>query len=104
MQELTEISKSISSAAITKHGIIALFGGVANAINKHRTGESKGLLDFVALSLLSSFFGLLFGLIALSLGKNNEYLTLCAAGMGGWLGIEGAGIISSYIKKIFNVK
>lgn len=91
---------SVSVSVLAKHGTIAFFGGLAHAINKHRTGESKGWLDLLALTAMSSFFGLLFGFIALYLFKNNEYITLAMAGTGGWLGIEGVGMLLALIKKL----
>ncbi len=95
-----ESSKIVSETIAYKHGLVALIGGLANAINKHRTGESKGFLDFIALSVMSSFFGIITGFIAVSLFGTNEYLTLSVAGTGGWLGIETTGILQIWIKKI----
>lgn len=85
-----------------KHCIVALFGGIAHAINKHRTGESKTVTDFILLTILSSFFGVIFGLLSISLFPNNEYLTLAIAGTGGWLGIESSGILISIVSKRLN--
>lgn len=98
--DLPEHSTTVSISVLAKHGSIALIGGFAHAINKHRTGESKGWLDLLALTAMSSFFGLLFGFIALSLFSNNEYITLAIAGTGGWLGIHSTGILIDFIKKI----
>lgn len=98
--DIPEHSTTVSISVLVKHGSVALVGGFAHAINKHRTGESKGWLDLFALTAMSSFFGLLFGFIALYLFNNNEYITLAMAGTGGWLGIEGIGMLMGIIKKI----
>ena len=90
---------SISMSALFKHGIIAVFGGITHAINKHRMGQTKGVVDIFALAFMSAFFGVLFGFIALST-INNEYLTLSVAGVGGWLGIESKGLMIEFVRKI----
>lgn len=93
------MSEPLSTAAVTNHFIIAFFGGLAHAINKHRNGESKTMTDFILLTIMSSFFGVLFGFIALSLYPSNEYLTLAIAGSGGWFGIESTGILFNIISR-----
>lgn len=95
------MSEHLSTSVITNHTIIALFGGITHAINKHRNGESKTMIDFILLTIMSSFFGVLFGFIAISLYPNNEYLTMAVAGTGGWLGIESSGILFDFISKRF---
>lgn len=93
------MSEPLSTAAVTNHFIIALFGGLAHAINKHRNGESKNMIDFILLTIMSSFFGVLFGFIAISLYPNNEYLTMAVAGSGGWFGVESTGLLLNIIAK-----
>ena len=97
---MPEPASSITAGVLVKHATMAVLGGFAHAINKHRNGESKGIVDLIALTILSSFFGLLFGFLSLYLFGRNEYLTLAFAGTGGWLGIEGVGIILGIIKKL----
>ena len=96
------MSEPLSTAAVTNHFIIALFGGLAHAINKYRSGESKNLVDFILLTLMSSFFGVLFGFFALNFYPNGEYLTMAVAGTGGWLGIESTGVLIGIISKKLN--
>lgn len=96
------MSEPLSTAAVANHFIIAFFGGLTHAINKHRNGESKTMTDFILLTIMSSFFGVLFGFIAISLYPNNEYLTLAIAGSGGWFGIESTGILFNIIAKKIN--
>lgn len=98
---MAEPISSISVSYVFQHAVIALFGGIANAINKHRTGESKTLMDFIALAIMSSFFGVLFGFIAIHTYPNSEYLTMAVAGTGGWLGIESTGLLTDFIKSRF---
>jgi len=92
---------TISVSYIVQHSMIAFFGGVAHAINKHRNGDSKTFMDFVLLTILSSFFGVLFGFIGIHFYPNSEYLTMAIAGTGGWLGIESTGILVEFLKKRF---
>lgn len=91
------ITTTLTIATICKHGILAVFGALAHAINVHRNGGSKGLLDFTLLSVMSSFSGVIFALVALQF-FNNEYITLAAAGSGGFLGIEGLTVLASKIR------
>jgi len=88
-----------STSLVFKHGLLALFGAIAHAINAHRMGKTKNFLDFVLLTVLSSFSGVIFALIALHT-FDNEYLTLAAAGSGGFLGVEGMSIILNRIKTV----
>ncbi len=82
---------------IAKHGILALFGAVAHAIFAHRNGTSKGFVDFILLTMISSFSGVVFALIALHT-FDSEYMTLAAAGAGGFLGVEGLTILAVKIR------
>ena len=95
------MTEHLSTVAVTNHFIIAFFGGLSHAINKHRNGESKTMVDFILLTVMSSFFGVLFGFMAISLYPNNEYLTMAVAGTGGWLGIESSGILFDFVGKKF---
>lgn len=82
---------------IYQHGVLAFFGAVAHAIKAHRTGQSKGLMDFVLLTVMSSFSGVIFALLALHF-FDNEYMTLAAAGAGGFLGVEGLTVLAGKIR------
>lgn len=103
MKSMTEPTSTISITVILKHGVIAVFGGIAHAINAHRQGESKGVLDFMLLAVLSSFFGILFGFIALHFLGSNEYATLSVSGIGGWLGIESTGLLIELLRHMLNL-
>lgn len=91
------VTATLTIATICKHGILAIFGALAHAINVHRSGGSKGLVDFILLSIMSSFSGVIFALLALQF-FNNEYLTLAAAGSGGFLGIEGLTVLAGKVR------
>lgn len=82
---------------VTKHGFLAVFGALAHAINVHRNGGSKGFTDFLLLAVMSSFSGIIFALVALQF-LQNEYLTLAAAGSGGFLGVEGLTVLAEKIR------
>jgi hypothetical protein len=81
------IDSAVNSSPIITHGIMAVFGAVANALRAHRNGESKGFWDFVMLTVMSSFSGVIFGLLAANT-FDNQYMTLAAAGAGGLLGVD----------------
>jgi uncharacterized membrane protein HdeD (DUF308 family) len=98
-----EPTGGITAAALLKHGMIALFGGVAHAINASRNGETKGWTDFTFLTILSSFFGLLFGFIAIHFLGANEYLTVSISGVGGFLGVESLKMIIPILRRLLGV-
>lgn len=89
----------LSFAIITKHGMLALLGAIAHAMNAHRIGRSKTLMDFFLLVIISSFSGLLFSLLALQF-FHSEYLTLAAAGAGGYSGVEGLTVLTKKIREM----
>lgn len=79
---------------------MAFFGGIVHALTEHREGTSKTFTDFIILTVISSFSGILFGFIALKLFPNNEYLTLAIAGSGGFMGLEGLKVLSKALVKV----
>lgn len=97
--DMAEPASTLTLGIVLKHGILALFGAIAHAIHVHRNGKSKGFVDFILLSLMSSFSGIIFALIALQF-LHNEYLTLAAAGSGGFLGVEGLTIVAQRFKVV----
>lgn len=84
---------------LVMHGLVALFGAVTHAIRAHRLGQSKGLSDFILLTLMSSFSGMIFAFIALNT-TNSLYFTLAAAGAGGFLGVEGMTYLLTTFKDV----
>lgn len=88
---------ALTVGTIGKHGAIAFFGAITHAIRAHRDGSSKGILDFFLLTVMSSFAGVIFALVALHTFEN-EYITLAAAGSGGFLGVEGLTYLAAKIR------
>lgn len=91
------MTEPFSIAIATKHGILAVFGGIVHALSAYRRGETRGPLDLLILAVISSFTGVIFALIALNLYPDN-YLTYAVAGVGGFIGVEGMAWITEYIK------
>lgn len=89
----------ITTGALVKHGIIAIFGALVHALNAHRNGNTKSLLDILTLTVISSFSGVMFALLGLHFFGESSYITLALAGAGGFLGVEGMGIIIQILKK-----
>lgn len=89
--------ESITLGLAVKHGTVAVLGAVAHAINVHRNGQSKGLVDFFLLTVMSSFSGAVFALVSLNFFQS-EYLSLAAAGAGGFLGVEGLSLLAEKIR------
>lgn len=84
-------------ATIALHGAIAFFGAVVHAARAHRKGDSKGFMDFFLLTVMSSFSGVIFALIAFQ-AFDNPYITLAIAGSGGFLGVEGLTILATKLR------
>lgn len=94
----------ITTKAIVAHGCIALFGGLVHALQKHRQGKAKNFLDIMLLALISSFTGVIFALIALHALGGEHYLTLAAAGTGGFLGVEGMALVVERFRRVISEK
>ncbi len=98
-RNMSEPVSSFAISSVVTHGVLALFGAFAHAINAHRSGQTKGFFDFVALMVLSSFSGVIFALLALHT-FDSEYITLAAAGSGGFLGIEGITFLAPKVRNL----
>lgn len=94
----------VSTTSLLAHGSLAFFGAVVHALNAHRSGKSKTPADFIALTLMSSFSGVMFALIAFTLSPDNIYLTMAIAGTGGFLGIEGMALIVDRVRNFISSK
>lgn len=88
----------ISTAQIAAHGGIALFGAIVHAAKAHRQGTSKTLIDFLILTLMASFTGVMFSFIGIYLFADNLYVSMCMAGTGGFLGVEGMTMIIDRVR------
>ena len=91
-------TEPISTSIIIKHGVLAVTGGIVHSLSAYRKGETRGLLDIVILSIISSFSGVIFALVALNLYPDG-YLTYAIAGVGGFVGVEGMAWVTDYLKK-----
>lgn len=89
----------VASGVLVKHGVVACFGAVVHALNAHRNGDTKKVLDILALTVISSFSGVMFAFIGLHFFAEGSYLTLAFAGSGGFLGVEGMSIVIRFVKK-----
>lgn len=85
---------------LSAHAVIAVFGAIVHAANSYRNGTSKTWMDFFTLTIMASFSGVMFALLALYLFPTGGYLTLAIAGTGGFLGVEGMTIIAAKIRTL----
>jgi len=83
------------------HGIIAIFGGIANAL----TQEEVRFIKFIYHVVVSAFTGIMAAFIMLHFTEPN-YLTYAVSGSFGYAGKEGMEYILNFIKKSFqaNIK
>ena len=89
----------IATGALAKHGIVAFFGALVHALNAHRNGDTKSVLDIITLTIISSFSGVMFAFIGLHFFQEGGYLTLAFAGSGGFLGVEGMSFVVRTLKR-----
>lgn len=97
-EPITITAAGISAKTFLIHGLAAFFGALAHALNAHRRGESKTILDFTSLLLISSFTGSMFFLLGFHFLGRDSYFTIVLGGSGGWLGVEGMALLVSFIK------
>lgn len=93
-----------SSASILAHAFLAILGAVVHASKAHRLGESKTVVDFLTLIVMSSFSGAMFALIGFQFFSDQIYLTMAMAGTGGYIGVEGMTLIVERVKSIIQQK
>lgn len=92
------MAEPISSSTVVAHGFLAIFGAVVHAARAYRSGVSKTWLDFITLTVMSSFSGVIFALVGFQFFGDQQYLTMAMAGTGGFLGVEGMSLIVDKIK------
>ena len=81
------------------HGFLAIFGAFAHATKVYRDGGTRNFLDFTLLVMMSSFSGVIFALLGSEMFGPESYITLAAAGTGGFLGVEGMTFAVEWIKR-----
>jgi FtsH-binding integral membrane protein len=75
---------------------VALFGGLANALNDG--SENKSIGHIVALTIGGGFSGIVFGFLACHYFGEQQYIVTAIAGAGGVLGVKGLKGISEKVK------
>lgn len=90
--------EDISIGLLAKHGSLAVFWAIVHALSAHRTWKSKTFLDFITLTIMSSFTWVMFTLLALHTMPQSPYLVYAMSGTGGYLGIEWMSMIVAFIK------
>lgn len=98
------MTEPITTTQIMIHGGLALAGALTHASKAHRLGTSKTMVDFLTLTLMSSFSGVMFAILAFHLFVDQPYLTMAMAGVGGFLGVEGMAIIISRVQDFISKK
>ena len=91
------------SAPFIAHGVLAIFGALVHAAKSYRDGTTRSIIDFIALTFMSSFSGVMFSLVGLELFGQSSYITLAMAGTGGFIGVEGMTFIIAYLTKRFGI-
>lgn len=94
----------LGNTPIIFHGIIAFFGAIVHALKAHRSGQSKNILDFLTLTVMSSFSGVMFAILGLQMFPDQIYVTLMLAGAGGFMGVEGMVIIIDIVRHLTKSK
>jgi hypothetical protein len=82
-------------------GLMAFFGGIVHSLVTYRRGEIRNRWDFVALSVISGFCGMMWSLLTLIYFPENVFVIAFASGMGGYLSVEGLALIVIYFKNKF---
>lgn len=97
---MTDPITPISSTPLVIHGIFALAGAFVHASQVYRGGGTKNFMDFILLTIMSSFSGVMFALVAIHF-LGDSYLTMAIAGTGGFLGVEGMTYLVTLFKQKF---
>ena len=98
------MSESVTSAIIAKWialGVFSTFGGITHSLVEKRAGRTKGFADECRLAFISGFCGVMWGLVAHHYSPSDFFVWLFAAGMGGFMSLEGLALVATYIKKRF---
>ena len=91
----------ISTSQVIAHGSLALFWAIVHALKAHRSWDSKTIVDFLILVIMSSFTWVIFTLLALHFMPAAPYLAYAASGAGGYLWVEAMSLIVVLIKNKF---
>ena len=91
--------ESVTTGALAKHGAIAFFGAMVHALNAYRNGQTKGPLDILTLTIISSFSGVMFFLVGVHFMGEGNYLTVALTGAGAFWGVEGTAVLLNAMKR-----
>lgn len=88
----------ISSSQVLTHASLAFFWAIVHALNAHRQGTSKTLLDWLILTIMSSFTWVMFTLVWLYIFPTATYLLFAMSGAGWYVWVEWMSFILWIIK------
>ena len=95
------MSEPITSTMLAKWAVLAIwsvFGGIVHALIESRKGNTKNFWDGFVLALISGFAGAMWGLLALKFFEHDIIIVAFAAGMGGFMSVEGLVLIINALK------
>ena len=92
----------ITTTVLVSHGGLAVFGAFVHALKAHRDKTSKGLLDLLILTAMSTFSGVMFAIAAGYFFPHQMYLSHAASGAGGFLGVEGLTLLALKIRDLIS--
>jgi len=95
------MSEPITTSAIATHWTLAVFWAFVHALNAHRTWKSKTFIDFLSLTIMSSFTWVMFTLLGLHLFPSAPYIVYAMSWTGWYLWIEWMSILVGYLKTRF---
>lgn len=101
------MSEPITSAVIAKwilYSVWSVFGGIVHTLTEHRKGRVQSRGDAAALIFVSTFTGSIWTFMALRFYPNDTLLVVLAAGMGGFLSLNGLALVFEYFKSKFLIK
>jgi hypothetical protein len=90
------MSENINRNLTYAIALIALLGGLANALSDG--DENKSIGHLIAMTIGGGFSGMVFGFLAVHYFGEQQYLVLAIAGAGGVLGVKGLKKITERIK------
>lgn len=100
LDQATELVQHPGAKEIAIHGLMAFFGAIVHAAKAYRSGSSRTWLDFITLTIMASFSGVMFALVGFALFPESGYLRIAFTGMGGYLGVEGMTLIIERFRQL----
>lgn len=101
------MSEPITSVVIAKwiaYSIWSVFGGLVHTLTEHRKGRIRSWKDGMVLTIISTFTGSLWTLLALHVYPNDTAMVILAGGLGGFLSLNGLAMVLTYFKNKFGIK